>query len=258
MALTEAKVLQDGQTKLWEHTFSFAVSMALKCAVDLRVADIVNSHGVPISLSQIAAKIDSPSPNIRNLERIMRLLVRKEIFSAHQRSNSEETLYGLTASSRWFLHDSELSLAPFISLQNSEWLMAPWYRLAQFVKESVPGGSTGFSKCYGSEIFDFASKNHEFNKLFNAGMESTATVMVDAILTGYKDGFSSIGSLVDVGGGNGHMISKIVKAHPHIKGINFDLPHVIAAAPKHKGVANVGGNIFEAIPKADAIFMQVN
>jgi precorrin-6B methylase 2 len=77
------------------------------------------------------------------------------------------------------------------------------------------------------------------------------------VLAEYKDGFSCVGSLVDVGGGTGGMIAEIVKAHPHIKGINFDLPHVVAIAPTRQGVSHVGGDMFEAIPNADAIFMKV-
>jgi hypothetical protein len=55
----------------------------------------------------------------------------------------------------------------------------------------------------------------------------------------------------------GGMIAEIVKTHPHIKGINFDLPHVVVTAPMRQGVSHVGGDMFEAIPNADAIFMKV-
>ncbi|KAB1206013.1 (R,S)-reticuline 7-O-methyltransferase [Morella rubra] len=51
------------------------------------------------------------------------------------------------------------------------------------------------------------------------------------VMAKYKDGFDGVGSLVDVGGGTGGMIAEIVKSHPHIRGINFDLPHVVATAP---------------------------
>ena len=80
---------------------AFATSMALKCAVELRIADIINSHGDPITLSQIACGItDSQSPNIYYLARIMRLLVNKNIFTAYHPLDGGETLYGLTHSSR--------------------------------------------------------------------------------------------------------------------------------------------------------------
>ncbi|KAF2283209.1 hypothetical protein GH714_043541 [Hevea brasiliensis] len=70
--------------------------------------------------------------------------------------------------------------------------------------------------------------------MFNSGMACTARVVIRAILVGYKNGFGCVGSLVDVGGGTGDLVSEIVKS-PHIKGINFDLPHVVATAPEYKG-----------------------
>ncbi|XP_039154674.1 caffeic acid 3-O-methyltransferase-like [Eucalyptus grandis] len=43
---------------------------------------------------------------------------------------------------------------------------------------------------------------------------------------------------------------------PHIRGINYDLPHVIAAAPPIPGITHVGGDILKAVPKADVHFMK--
>ncbi|KAJ0112582.1 hypothetical protein Patl1_02213 [Pistacia atlantica] len=211
-----------GQAEIWQHMFSFADSMALKCAVELRIADIINSHGGSITLSQIASSIGSSSPNISYLSRVMRLLVRRKIFAANHDSRGGETLYGLTHSSRWLLRDSELSLAPMILMENHPWLMAPWHCFSQCVKE----GGIAFKVAHGKEIWDFALQNPEFNKLFNDG------------------------------GGIGEMLSEIVKSYPHIKGINFDLPHVIATAPKYDGISHVEGDMFKAAPQADAVIMK--
>lgn len=247
--------MQKGQAQLWQHIFAFAESMALKCVVELRVADIIQSHGVATSLSQIAAGIDSPSPNIPYLSRIMRLLGRKGIFSAHQSSTSGETLYGLTDVSRCLLSESELDQTPLVLMQNHEWVMATWHRLAECVKE----GGNAFVKVHGCELFDLAAKNPEFNKLFNDAMTCSAKGFARSLVVGYKDGLDSInGSLMDVGGGSGELIANIIKEYPHIKGVNCDLPHVIATAPAHKGVSHVEGDMFGALPKADAIIMQVN
>ncbi|XP_060675810.1 xanthohumol 4-O-methyltransferase-like [Ziziphus jujuba] len=63
-----------------------------------------------------------------------------------------------------------------------------------------------------------------------------------AHIDAYKeDGLHGIGTLVDVGGRTGRDLYEIVKAYPHIKGINFDLPRVIATAPTYEGVTNVAG-----------------
>ncbi|KAJ0053533.1 hypothetical protein Pint_02209 [Pistacia integerrima] len=85
-------------------------------------------------------------------------------------------------------------------------------------------------------------------------MACTTKIISGAIISGYKDGFSSIGSLVDVGGGTGEF--EIVKSYPHIKGINFDLPHVMATAPEYEGVSHVAGGMFEAVPQADVVIMK--
>ena len=48
-----------GQAEAWQLMFAFADSMALKSAVELRLADIMHSHGSPITLPQLASSIDS-------------------------------------------------------------------------------------------------------------------------------------------------------------------------------------------------------
>ncbi|KAL4360857.1 hypothetical protein GQ457_04G005500 [Hibiscus cannabinus] len=251
--LDEAKL--QGQAEIWRFMFSFADSMALKSAVELRIADIIHSHGRAITLSQIASCIDgggTPSSDITALARIMRLLVRRKIFTVHHPSDGGDPEYDLTNSSRWLLHDSDQTLAPMILMENHPLLTAPWHCFSQCVRE----GGAAFEKAHGREIWDLASENPEFNRLFNDGMACTSKVVTGAILSGYKEGLSSIGSLVDVGGGTGGLISEIVKAHPHIKGVNFDLQHVVSAAPPYDWVCHIGGDMFQAIPNADAVIMK--
>ncbi|KAJ4842959.1 Desmethylxanthohumol 6'-O-methyltransferase, partial [Turnera subulata] len=56
MGSSDSDVLLRGQPQVWQMMFGFADSMALKCAVELRIADIINSHGGHlVSLSQIAS-----------------------------------------------------------------------------------------------------------------------------------------------------------------------------------------------------------
>jgi len=55
------------------------------------------------------------------------------------------------------------------------------------------------------------------------------------ILETYK-GFEGLETVVDVGGGTGAVLSMIVAKYPSMKGINFDLPHVIEDAPPLPGI----------------------
>ncbi|OWM91008.1 hypothetical protein CDL15_Pgr023341 [Punica granatum] len=257
MDAKEDDAMLRGQVAIWHCMFGFADTMALTCAVELGIANIIRSHGQPVTLHQIGASIDgTSSPDIPSLERIMRLLVRREIFAAHQPSNGGDTLYGLTYSSRWLVTESgsESNLAPLVIMQNHPLLLAPWHYLSQYVKEGR--SSTPFKKAHGMEIWEMASKDPMFNKLFNDAMACNSKNGMQAIMAGYKDRFGLIGSLVDVGGGIGVVIATIVKANPHIQGINFDLPHVVATAPAYPGVEHVGGSMFESVPTADAIILK--
>ncbi|GAV81893.1 Methyltransf_2 domain-containing protein/Dimerisation domain-containing protein [Cephalotus follicularis] len=248
----ETEALLRGQGEIWRLMFGFADSMALKCAVELHLADIIHSYGCPVSLSQIASRIDSDCPHIPYLKRIMRMLVRRGIFTMNDSLDNEETLYGSTQLSRWLLHDWEFSLAPMVIMQNYPAQLEPWHFFSHCVKD----GGVAYKKAHGCDIWELASRNPELNRIFNDAMASTANITMKALLSQYKDGFENIQLLVDVGGGTGGTLAEIVKANPHIKAINFDLPHVVATAPVRKGVSHVGGNMFEAIPMADAVFMK--
>ena len=55
------------------------------------------------------------------------------------------------------------------------------------------------------------------------------------ILENYK-GFENLETLVDVGGGLGITLDMITSKHPNLKGINYDLLHVIEHAPTYHGM----------------------
>ncbi|KAJ9179561.1 hypothetical protein P3X46_011336 [Hevea brasiliensis] len=246
-----------GQAAIWECIFGFVGGMALKCVVELGIPDIISSHGRPLSLSSIAKIINLPSLDTDRLSRVMTLLVHRQIFTSNNPASPEgehnaTTLYGLTNSSKLLLSDSKTSLAPMLLFQNHTWMLSSWHHLSDIVKE----GGSGFTKSHGLEFFDFASANPVFNTLLNEAMEGASKIIVEAVKASYKDGFNGLGSLLDVGGGTGAMVGEIVKAHPHIKGINFDLPHVVATAPEYEGVTHVAGDMFTSIPPADAILLK--
>ncbi|KAL9244535.1 hypothetical protein vseg_018304 [Gypsophila vaccaria] len=247
----EVEILQ-AQTAIINHCYAFADSLAIRSAIELHIPDIIHSHGHSMTILEIASKLDSKSPNIPSLARIMRALARKNVF-AITHNPEKEPLYGLTSISKWLLHDTNLSFAPmFMALSHPD-TISPWYKISNSIKE----GGVPFVMAHGQTMWEKASKEPEFNEMFNSGMAVDTRMAMNAILKGYKDGFGEIeGTLVDVGGGIGKAVTAIVKAHPHIKGINFDLPHVVATASPFPGVTHVGGDMFKEIPKADAVFMK--
>ncbi|XP_043698389.1 caffeic acid 3-O-methyltransferase-like [Telopea speciosissima] len=83
----------------------------------------------------------------------------------------------------------------------------------------------------------------------------TSITLLKLIIEVYE-GFDNVNVVVDVGGGVGKTLELITFKHPTIKGINFDLPHVIADAPPYPGVEHVVGEMFLSVPKGDIIFMK--
>jgi len=68
--------------------------------------------------------------------------------------------------------------------------------------------------------------------------------------------------MVDVGGGQGTLISTILKAHPNVRGILFDLPRVVDVAQEElerAGIADrcetVGGDIMLSVPAGGDIYL---
>ncbi|XVF61552.1 hypothetical protein PTKIN_Ptkin08bG0138900 [Pterospermum kingtungense] len=112
------------QAEILEYMDNFVESMALRCAVELGVAGVLNSHphGQNHPMSEIADRIASPSLDIDGLSRVMRFLSCKKVFDATIDKESGEVMYGLNNSSKWLLTNSESddqatsSLGPLVLL----------------------------------------------------------------------------------------------------------------------------------------------
>jgi hypothetical protein len=246
-----------GQADAWKSTFAFVESLAVKCVVLLGIPDMIAREGprATLSLDEIAARLPTESPDASCLFRIMRFLVAKGVFRASVVKSAEagacETRYGLTPTSKWLVKERELSMVPMVLMQSDERTMAPWHRF----NECVLDGGVAFERANGADIWSYASAHPDFNHLFNNAMACNARIVMKALLSKYR-GFDGLNSLVDIGGGTGTAIAEIVRTYPSIRGINYDLPHVVATAPHLPGVEHMGGDMFETVPSADAIFMK--
>ena len=103
------------------------------------------------------------------------------------------------------------------------------------VTDAVLDGGIAFNKAYGMSIFDYNSREPRFSKVFNQCMTGHSNITLKKILETYN-GFQGLSSIVDVGGGSGATLNMIVSKYPAIKGINFDLPHVVRDSPSIPGM----------------------
>ncbi|XP_073526152.1 uncharacterized protein [Phyllobates terribilis] len=235
---------------------SIVLPMALQTAIELGLLDIIADAGSDASLTaaEMAEKLSAEgNPKATEMvERILRLLVTFSVVSCSIIGGVTRKVYGLTLVGRYLVkNDDGFSLAPLLRLVTDKSLLRSWYKL----KDSVLDGGIAFNKCYGMNAFEYPAFDPNYNELFNATMLNCTSMIMSKILHSYK-GFKDINQLVDVGGGLGNTLNSILTMYPEMKAINFDLPHVIKNAIPHPRIQFIGGDMFEGVPKSEAIFMK--
>jgi SAM-dependent methyltransferase len=134
---------------------------------------------------------------------------------------------------------------------------AMWKAWGEF-QYSLETGRTAMEKVFGMPFFDYLAQRPQEAAQFSEAMVGIHGAEPPAVADAYD--FSAFGSIVDVGGATGNMLAYILERHPQVKGILFDRPHVVTAAPallRAKGVESrvtiEPGNFFDNVPAgADA------
>ncbi|XP_047973193.1 acetylserotonin O-methyltransferase-like [Salvia hispanica] len=243
MAELKASIAADAKLEMWSYALGFTPMALVKCAIDLQIADVIDSHGGSMTLPALSAALACSPPVLR---RIMRYLVHRRIFS-HTASS-----YSQTPLSHLLMRGAADSMAAVVLLESTPTMLAPWQRLSLRARQA---DGSPFEDEHGRDIWSFANANPEHSKLIDDAMSCIAIASADAVADQYPEAFDGISSLVDVGGGDGTALRILVKAFPWIQGISFDLPHVASAAPPCDGVKHVAGDMFQAVPNADAAFL---
>ena len=127
---------------------------------------------------------------------------------------------------------------------------------------SIQTGKKAFDKVFGKPVFEYLGDHLDKARIFDAAMVGIHGRESNAVHDAYD--FSKIATLADIGGGNGSQLIALLKSHPNMKGILFDLPHVIDRATtqiESAGLSNrcrlVAGDFFQNVPDgADAYFMR--
>ncbi len=128
-----------------------------------------------------------------------------------------------------------------------------WFDGFGELEHSLRTGRSGFEKALDMPIFDYLAQHPADASLFSETMIGFHGAEPAAIAAAYD--FSAIKTLVDVGGASGFLLTTILRHHPHLTGILFDLPHVVRDAPPliasaglSDRVAIAAGSFFETVP----------
>ncbi|KAJ6797361.1 tricetin 3',4',5'-O-trimethyltransferase-like [Iris pallida] len=229
--------------------------MTLKAAIELGLFEIIAKAGPGASLSpaEISSQLPTQNPQApAMLDRILMLLASYNVLVCSSVESTGERKYGAAPVVKFLTKDEDgVSIGALGLMLQDKVLMESWY----YLKDAVLDGGIPFNKAYGKATYEQFGTDPRFNEVFNEGMRNHSFLTMKKILDTYK-GFDGLKVLVDVGGGFGGTMDMILRKHPHIKGINFDLPQVISGAPAIAGVEHIGGDMFESVPSADAILIK--
>ncbi|HEX4613031.1 MAG TPA: methyltransferase [Urbifossiella sp.] len=132
------------------------------------------------------------------------------------------------------------------------WSWRPWGDLAETVRTGAPA----FDRMFGQPVFDYLTQHPDEFATFNEGMTGFSAAESAAAVKVYD--FSPYGTIADVGGGHGLLLTTILQAAPNSRGIVFDLAGVVAGAVPTIAAAGLadrctvqGGSFFETAPTAD-------
>ncbi|XP_020416249.1 trans-resveratrol di-O-methyltransferase-like [Prunus persica] len=291
VSATSPELLQ-AQAHVWNHIFQFINSMSLKCAVQLGIPDVIHNHGQPISLSNLISGLNVHPSKAYFIACLMRILVHSNFFAQDQQvqlpllpnnninnenivhqdldDEAEEktaVVYSLTPASRLLLKEAPLSTTQFLLMILDPVVTDPfhlmgtvgvtsstWCQMNNHGNHDHP--ASPFEMAHGRPFWGLAAQQPKFGSLFNEAMEADSQLIARAVVEECEGVFEGLNSLVDVGGGTGNMAKAIAKAFPNINCTVLDQPHVVANLQGTHNLDFVGGDMFDKIPPANAIFLK--
>jgi SAM-dependent methyltransferase len=219
-------------------------TQAIAVAAELGIADHLASEGTTTAAH--LARLTGTDQDA--LSRLLRFLTSLGIVG---RKGDE---FHLTELGQLLRNDVEYSLRSLALIYGG-----PFYQSFGHLSYSVRTGHDAFAHFFGKNHFDYFAEHAELADLFNRAMASSA-LMFDPI-TELID-FSHARVVVDVAGGNGELLRRILKTAPHLRGLLLERAKAIEAAREvfaRSGCADraelVVGDLTRDVPRGGDIYI---
>ncbi|CAN1166236.1 Trans-resveratrol di-O-methyltransferase [Linum perenne] len=238
MDAERATELLEAQTKLWSHSLGNIKSLAVQCAIELGIPDVIHSHGGAIKLAELTAELGISHAKAPFLGRLMRMLVHLGYLTEGEGGGG----YTLTPLCDLLVKTNPFDARSLVFAANDPIVVDPWRHMSSWFRTNDAGDhvdATPFALAHnGKKMYQVTAEKPQFGELSS---------------------FEGLSSLVDVGGNTGTISKAIAQAFPSIKCTVFDLPHVVSGLEEGESVGNlnyVSGDMFKEIPSADAVILK--
>ncbi|MGE0206905.1 MAG: methyltransferase [Candidatus Babeliales bacterium] len=211
------------------------LARALFVAAEINIAEHLSKKAMDISELAAATNTEQSS-----LKRLLNLLALHDVFF-----KDTNGMYHTTDFSSTMCADHPQTIKPFL-LHDDETRWNSFGHLGYSIKT----GKAAFDMLYNESYFDYLKKHPVLSARFDEAMviisqEEDATIAAQ---------LSFYGTVADIGGGKGQLITKIMLHNPSVNGIVCDLPDVVANIENFPG-KEIAGNFFEPLPFSADIFI---
>ncbi|MGH3769934.1 MAG: methyltransferase [Pseudonocardiaceae bacterium] len=225
------------------------VSQAISVFARLGIADALATG--PRDAEEIAEPTGAHGPTLYRLLRALSVVgVVAEL---------EDRRFALTAFSEMLRSGVPGSLRDRATIIGLPFYRDPWTDLY----ETIQTGESAFDRVHGTKLFDYLAEHHEDAAVFDTAMSSISTTLSGGIVEAYD--FTHFSTVVDVGGGRGGLLAAILAANPHLQGVLFDKPAVIAGAEEVIASAQVAdrckmmsGDFVDSVPEGGDVYLLNN
>jgi hypothetical protein len=220
----------------------FQVSQAICAAVTLGLPDLL--AGGPRRAEVLATETKTDA---RSLYRLLRALGAFGILSEQREGDSRQ--FGLTELGELLRTDVSGSLAGWAALVARPSVWAAWGNLLHAVRT----GEDAFAGQHGESVWAWRKRRPDESRIFDRAMSAISATVSTRLAQNYD--FAKFSSLADLGGGDGTLLATVLSRYPGLRGVLFDLPHVVCGATERLAAAGVSdrcevvsGSFFDRVP----------
>jgi C-methyltransferase len=201
--------------RLRELVFGAACAAAVRAAARLKLADALGD--TPATVEELAATLGTA---VQPLRRLLRALSCYGLFA-----ETDDGRYVHTDMSLLLRDDAPDSLRSISLWCTEPWTWQAWPQL----DEAVRSGKDVFADLYGKDFFDYLHTDAgESAQVFDQAM-TRSSMQSAQDLADFLD-LTGVSTVVDIGGGQGHVLVRLLEKHPDLHGTLLDLPAVVANA----------------------------
>ncbi len=193
--------------RLLQMVTGYWTAQGVYVAAELGVAGFLENGPKPVEAIAANAGADPEA-----LYRLLRALASLGLFVEHDKGR-----FGLTPLARLLIKPSKRAQALVMG--------RIFYHAWGHLLSSVRTGEPAFDENFGMPVFDYLAQNQEEGALFDSTMTGIHGPETEPMLDAYD--FSQFQTVVDIGGGNGSVISALLARYRRVEGILFDLPSVV-------------------------------